>query len=178
VDGEICRGDSRVPQRPLDELAPLMQALLDDDGIEWFGWYQYTPYFNDGEPCIFNVYESLAVMPVISDVTAAAECQQCQHSLTEQELYCGMCGAARHTQRDEIAENVWDGIQPSGALGKRDYKTSKYSGPDEARFDRCLALQSALGSGAFDDVLLEHFGDHARITVSRVSIKVEEYAHD
>jgi hypothetical protein len=24
------------------------------EGIEW---EQYTPYFNDGEPCVFNVYE-------------------------------------------------------------------------------------------------------------------------
>lgn len=25
--------------------------------IEKIGWTQYTPYFNDGEPCVFNVYD-------------------------------------------------------------------------------------------------------------------------
>jgi len=24
--------------------------------LESFGWQQYTPYFNDGDPCVFSVY--------------------------------------------------------------------------------------------------------------------------
>jgi len=62
ITGTIHRGEHKAIQRPLEELAPLMQAVLDDKGIDSFGWYQYTPYFNDGEPCIFNVY-SLWALP-------------------------------------------------------------------------------------------------------------------
>ena len=54
VDGDIVRGEKRAQQRPLEDLAPLIQAVLDDEGIACFGWYQYTPYFNDGDPCIFS----------------------------------------------------------------------------------------------------------------------------
>lgn len=53
-----------------------------------------------------------------------------------------------------------------------------YAGPDQARYDRCMALYHAVDSGEFDDVLLEAFGDHAEITVRRTGIQVEYYAHD
>lgn len=56
VEGDITKADKRTPQRPLEDLAPLMQAVLDDDGIAAFGWRQCTPYFNDGDPCVFSAY--------------------------------------------------------------------------------------------------------------------------
>lgn len=48
----------------------------------------------------------------------------------------------------------------------------------QARHERCAALAYAIESGAFDDVLLEAFGDHARVTVRRDRIVVDEYSHD
>ena len=30
--------------------------LLDELGVESFTWQQYTPYFNDGDACVFGVY--------------------------------------------------------------------------------------------------------------------------
>lgn len=153
VEGEIhFGGEDRVEQRPLEELTPLMQALLDDETIEWFGWRQYTPYYNDGEPCVFHVSSALAVK-LTSDAGEPDD------------------------------DDGWDGVECNSALGEReyDYKTRSrgpYTGPDEDRYNRCLALESALSSGAFDDVLLVHFGDHATIRVSRTGIRVEFYEHD
>lgn len=54
VTGDIIHGSPSVPQRPLEEFTPLIQAVLDDENIAAFGWRQYTPYFNDGEPCVFG----------------------------------------------------------------------------------------------------------------------------
>jgi len=34
-----------------------LDALLDIEGVEAVRWEQYTPYFNDGEPCEFRIYE-------------------------------------------------------------------------------------------------------------------------
>lgn len=32
------------------------KALFDTyPGLEWFDWRQYTPYFNDGDACVFGV---------------------------------------------------------------------------------------------------------------------------
>jgi hypothetical protein len=44
------------PQRPLEEFSPYLQKLLDDPEVTQFGWVQYTPYFNDGDACIFHAY--------------------------------------------------------------------------------------------------------------------------
>jgi hypothetical protein len=55
VEGDITAGSTRVDQKPIEELQPLLQAVLDDPTIVEFGWRQYTPYFNDGEPCEFGV---------------------------------------------------------------------------------------------------------------------------
>lgn len=62
VHGIIRENDAfRITQKPVEELSPLMQAVLDDPNIVFFGWHQYTPYFNDGDPCIFGVGEMYAV---------------------------------------------------------------------------------------------------------------------
>jgi hypothetical protein len=47
----------------------------------------------------------------------------------------------------------------------------------KARYDRCRELRPLEG-GAFENVLLDAFGDHANITVRRDGIQVEFYDHD
>ena len=32
------------------------KSLLDEMNIDSFTWQQYTPYFNDGDACVFGVY--------------------------------------------------------------------------------------------------------------------------
>ena len=152
VDGDIVRGDKRTAQRPLDEFAPILQAVLDDPTVAEFGWRQYTPYFNDGDPCVFS----------------------------------GTGVWVRLTTTDPYADtDSLDVKYGDGHLGKRPIQWNgrqevdlPYEGTDEARYDRCVALSDAVESGAFDDVLLDAFGDHAEVTVSRSGIKVEFYEHD
>ncbi len=160
VEGDITKGDKRVPQLPLSELQPLMRAVLDDPTIKAFGWTQYTPYFNDGEPCVFSVgspWFLTADDPDSDDVS------------------------------DLYSYEVDYGHHPS--LGKRDYEYRGhypnrqridlgYTGPDEARFDRVKALSDAINGGSFEDVLLEAFGDHAQVRVTAQGITVHSYSHD
>jgi len=37
------------------QLAPAMRAAMLKDGRTVVNWNQYTPYFNDGDPCVFTV---------------------------------------------------------------------------------------------------------------------------
>lgn len=174
VEGDYNRGEKRVPQKPLEELTALLQALVDDPGIEWFEWTQYTPYFNDGEPCVFSIHENLAVK-VTPESRAAKTASYDDH------------GALVEDDGDWDDDDISDGVEYNKSLGKRDrkwdprlkhYVNGEYEGPDEARYDHCLALEKALGSGAFNDDLLDLFGDHARVRVSRQKIQVETYDHD
>jgi hypothetical protein len=157
VVGDINEGDKRAKQRPIEDLAPLMQAILDDPTITEFGWTQYTPYFNDGDPCTFGVRGEIWV-----------------RTITDEDV--------DDTYQLEISRY---GGHPS--LGKRDrtwnrdtssFDEHPYEGPDEARYDRCLALSDAIEGGEFLDVLLDAFGDHAEITVKKDGIKVDFYEHD
>lgn len=172
IEGNITGGRSPVPQRPVEDLIPLMQALLDDPTIKSFGWRQYTPYFNDGEPCEFTVHAALSVLLYDGDQSRRTEL----HDGTEQD-----------EDDDDYYYDRYEGVEYSKHLGSRPteyddaarrYVKGPYEGPDEARFDRCLALEEALGSGAFDDALLGEFGDHAEITVTRHKVIIGTYEHD
>lgn len=68
IEGEIWRGD-RVPQLPLEALAPLLQAVLDDETITRFGWSQFTPRYDDGDICLFRASDFWA--RTINDVDEA-----------------------------------------------------------------------------------------------------------
>lgn len=157
VQGDIRHGAGRKEQRPLKDLQPLLQALLDDPTITEFGWRQYTPYFNDGEPCTFSVYGLWVRTDADQDVDDDYELElDGTHRSLGDEPYVSV--------RTEQGNCTW--------------KKGPYEGPDKARYDRCHALWRALESGEFYDVLLDAFGDHASITVRRDGIEVEFYEHD
>ncbi|CAM5619064.1 hypothetical protein [Streptomyces aurantiogriseus] len=152
VHGDITRGETRVEQKPIEELQPILQAVLDDPTIVEFGWRQYTPYFNDGEPCTFSAHGTWVRTTDDKDAD-------------EDELE--MWG---HRSLGKIpgSRNADTGQWEYGA----------YEGPDEARYHRCKALEKAIEGGHFEHVLLDSFGDHANITVRRDGIEVEFYDHD
>jgi hypothetical protein len=133
VTGDINPGRIRRDQRPQSEFEPLVRALLDDDQVAAFGWRQYTPYFNDGEPCEFGAHGFWVRL------VSQPESEDDDEDL---ELW----------GRDDLAEGT-----PLG--------------------DKTHAMEDAIDRGAFNDVLLGLFGDHAKITVTRTGISVDYYDH-
>jgi hypothetical protein len=160
VDGEITRGSDRKDQRPIAELQPILQAVLDDPTVTEFGWQQYTPYFNDGEPCEFGV-SGLWVRT--TDLPSTDEDEDADEDTYRLEVY-------RHPALGK-RPRTWNPTT-------RDYDEAAYEGPDEARYDRCRALAKAIEGGEFENVLLDAFGDHARVTVRKTGIEIEFYDHD
>lgn len=156
INGDITKGDTRVEQKPIEELQPILQAVLDDPTITEFGWRQYTPYFNDGEPCTFSAHGTWVRT---ADDTDADE--------DELEMWGHRTLGNVTTEWAENPEN-----------GRRERTGETYEGPDRARYDRCKALEKAVEGGHFEHVLLDAFGDHAEITVRRDGIEVEFYEHD
>ncbi|MFE3202188.1 hypothetical protein [Embleya sp. NPDC059237] len=153
VKGDIIRGRNRVDQRPLEELQPLLQAVLDDPTIVEFGWRQYTPYFNDGEPCEFSAHAPWFRTDTDDEDASTWDLEMYDHpSLGDQ-------------------PRSWDNAT-------RTYVDRPYEGPDEARYRRCHDLASAIENTAFENVLLQAFGDHAEITVRKDGIEVETYEHE
>lgn len=149
VTGDINEGAQRANQKPLEELAPCIQAILDDGHVVEFGWNQYTPYFNDGEPCVFGVGETW----VRTDVDDPDE------ETYEFDIY----------SHPTLSGRKWNG---------NNYVPAPLTPWQQDLWGKFKALADALESGCFDDVLLAAFGDHAEVTVRRGGIEVETYDHD
>lgn len=147
VYGDITHGESRTAQRPLSDLEPLIRAVLDDAAIDSFGWTQYTPYFNDGDPCVFRVDETWV------NTSGNGE--------DNFELW----------NHPTLSIWLWDPTQRTYVPVERDAETIE-------SYNKVNALDEAIQSGAFNDVLLKAFGDHADITVRRTGITVNYYSHD
>lgn len=157
VSGDIQRATPRVPQRPVEELGPILQAVLDDPLIESFGWQQYTPYFNDGDPCEFGVH---------SPWFRTTEDDE------DADTYDLAVDYGAHPTLGDT-EDTYEGNYPNRVL-----VSSIYQGAHEATYRACRELSAAIGGGAFEDALLVAFGDHAEVTVTRSGIQVDFYEHD
>ena len=155
VDGTITRPDPTVEQRPLSDLEPLIRAVLADETIVEFGWTQYTPYFNDGDTCVFGIHNPWFRTPADPVVDIQVTWQ---------------------LRLDDPVHPSLGGRMHSRVDGRWEY--GEYAGPDLERYDRARVLSDALDSGAFDQVLLETFGEHAHITVRRDGITVDSYFHE
>jgi hypothetical protein len=163
IEGDIIRGEKKKDQRPMEEITPLFQTVLDQPEVLRFGWTQYTPYFNDGDPCIFGVNELWAV-PV-----GTSEEDEDEERYHDEVTY----------DKENWGQRPWEWDNP------RDWDNRKkvyfdYVGPAgrEPAYNALIALNDALQSGEFDDALLNAFGDHAEIVVTADKIIVEQYEHD
>lgn len=176
VEGSISKGNKRTPQRPLSELEPLIRAVLADEYIHSFGWTQYTPYFNDGEPCEFGVGEPWfrTIDDVAAKSTAAEDVDEDDEEYDNEDDYSYTLGYSGHPSLGK-QDYEWD--NPRDWENRRKVY-GRYEGNRQSSFMTCSTLSDAINSGAFEDVLLEAFGDHARVTVRAAGITVDTYEHD
>lgn len=157
ISGDIYRSNrSRVEQRPIEDLSPAIQALLDVESVKAIRWEQYTPYFNDGDICEFSVYD--AEIKLADGDEDTGERDDGFLSTYSVELR----GGPVEKYSSEIGN--WE---PTGKVFER----HPAHGPLEE-------LNKLTGSGAFDNALEDLFGDHARVLVKRDGIEVESYEHD
>jgi hypothetical protein len=170
VEGEINEGEKRANQRPLWELEPLLRAVIDDPEIHSFGWQQYTPYFNDGEPCVFRVYDPWFVTNADA-ATLTIDSDGYIHDFEQDEYQVS------YSDHPSLGQQAWTW---SGHWPDRVKVYGEYTGTNKACYERCRALSDAFDSDAFDDVLLTAFGDHCKVTFSRAKMTfvVDSYEHD
>lgn len=118
--------------------------------VESFGWNQYTPYFNDGDTCIFSAntdYLTINGQYVDdSDWVGATTVTNWGTYNRETKTYEG---------KVEIPNENYDKELEQAADEIRDFLNT---------FD--------------DDFYMQKFGDHTEITVTTEGIEVDEYDHD
>lgn len=153
INGDI-QHSHRKAQRPEEELTPIVHAALEQPGVTEVSWRQYTPYFNDGEPCEFGVHGFGCVVDGVE--------------IEDWPPYDGGERAVTGTW-----ERRWDQTD-------RVYRyRGDYEGPNQARFEALSDLADAINHGEFYDVFLKLFGDNATVRVVRDDgIYVEFCEHD
>lgn len=142
------------------------------DLVAQFGWTQYTPYFNDGDPCEFGMGElSLIAIEDLEDLRAETE-----YDLDDQ--YERQCA---------FADNDWNyGGSPSFSTYRG--KVSKMVGWPEApnadfdqryadAYEACRAVYNICGSDG-QKIAKDIFGDHVTVTFTSEGVDVEEYEHE
>jgi len=126
-------------------------------GVNALVWTQYTPYFNDGEACVFNVNDvSFTNAPDPENI--------------------------RWDEYEGEEEGVWVTSNVKHTLeSDRDwYKETKELILEKGGVDpqSCELMSKAIMSSEMEDVMLAMFGDHVQVVATREGFSVDEYDHD
>lgn len=117
-------------------------------------WNQYTPYFNDGDECIFRVNDFWGFY-VAPDDTAYDEGI---HSGNYPEDSVWVIGSASYNEPSNEA------IETYGKRAQVIY----------GEYRQLVKVLESIG----DEIYREAFGDHVQITVTRDGVDVQEYEHE
>lgn len=130
-------------------------------------WKQYTPYFNDGDACVFRYCgceAKLATFESAAPPTAYA-CPTHESVVTASPAKCGkpLCGRLTEAlEPDEDSDDGW---------------VEEYNSSFSASLKKDLkAFDDSMNE--CEDALLIAFGDHAQITATSKGIDVDSYEHD
>ena len=157
IEGDINMPDAQVDQRPIEELADLLKAVLESPLIYAIRWHQYTPYFNDGDACVFSVNEPyFRFSPLDVDLEEGVDQDGFFYSCDDE--FKAILGGRR-----------WNSET-------RSYDPIKSPNPELS--EMVSQLSTAMESGAHNVALINLFGDHAKVTATPEKFIVDEYDHD
>lgn len=166
---ELQRKRKELSGHLQEEFQFLCDCYLSNSNIYALVWTQYTPYWNDGEECNFEV----------NTINAFTEAQL-KEVLTNPE-------AAYHDEFegcetvDEMLTSVSAWILDDVSTWNTYHMKSRWSTKDKDQFanapeglkDFLMALHSIP-----DEIYKDTFGDHSQVIITKHKTTVLEYAHD
>lgn len=166
IEGDISiRNMHYAQQEPIENLHPYFQAAF-DSGVKAIKWRQYTPYFNDGEPCEFSVREAVITSNQgVADKWLDYEGYYEFSGLEIPELYPHKMDDEEWLEQygkyiDEWSfESPWRGFHPDG-------------------WDNTDFPNVPVDEGRFELALLEAFGDHTTVIVTPDRVVQFWYDHE
>lgn len=193
-----------------DEIQSLLPALLKDrannifnlyPNIKGFKWRQYTPYFNDGDQCLFNAYTDIHDI-FINDIDLSLDIDYYlsynQNNFNFLDIY--------YNEENQKSINEFNNKSNFDKSDLIKYKNiiqliDDYNNIDE--YDKELYLKikqtkEELSKYKYDNDYIQNifkkvsdkinqideesllfvFGDHAKIKITETEIEIEEYKHD
>lgn len=162
IEGDISKSyRPNVPQKPAEDFAQALNKVFEHPGVEAVRWRQYTPYFADGDPCVFSLGEAgfkLTALSGVDDETGDYE--------------DGFISSSFGHYDEKVASVI-------GKSGRAWTKPpTEHDGQgDVTLYDALVEFENAFGA-QYNNALLDAFGDHAVVTVTREKIIVDFYEHE
>lgn len=157
----------------------LVRQVLENKNIKALYWTQYTPYFNDGEPCVFRVNDLCCVVD--------------KQFLEIEERYRKFIGTLPNKKAVQTSSFFYhvgtddDDVE----LEIKNYshisilKNINQFAKEEKNMSTIFLmakLSELMTEDYFEKVLLETIGDHSKITISNIEnnmeVNIESYEHD
>jgi hypothetical protein len=148
IEGSIYEERPDTPQKPFSELKPYFDALW-EKGVLAISWTQYTPWFNDGDTCEFNVH---------------APGFTTNHKVAEAWL-----------NGDREWEDEAGDYQDASRYNYEAPWSDKYPHPDGLSKDD---LELPIDHCEFEYAMLAKFGNHTEVVVTPTRVIQWEYSHD
>lgn len=171
INGEISYyGEDEKPQKPVEELTAALDAVLAFDEVVAVRWRQYTPYFNDGDPCTFSAYGF--GVKLVGGAEEAGDYEDGFYNVYP-------------SYPDDYWQTHYRWRNEAGKLPE-DVRDARWE-PYELEGDKLprlelqkavLVLNEAIEGGAHYAILRHLFGDPAEVTATREGYNVEHYDHD
>jgi hypothetical protein len=138
--------------------------------LKSFSWTQYTPYFNDGDECVFNAYTDYLIINDSEQEESVHEVRQFLDALNNPEK------AIKQLQKriEEYKNKKWDYTYINDEIQRIQ------KGSIEKTKNKLAMLEdiNQILSNINDDCYKSIFGDHVRVTVTKDGWSTETYEHE
>ena len=148
----------------------LKDFFKDNTLVKSVKWTQYTPYFMDGDPCVFSVNEASLKVDDITYLRNNLKDYCLAKSSYEYDRFAG-----KRIQTPKVTLTDAELLGESGERG--DGFISGWDLEDGASLKKPLIELNNILQQA-DDILEVVFGDHVEVTVHPDRIETEECEHD
>lgn len=163
ITGDVEKGYRRVPieQWGAERLIADIDAVFAaDPSIAAINWRQYTPFFNDGDPCEFSCNLNDDAVVAIGKVPA-------------------------HWYYDEAEDDDGEPVETrstgyyAGQELKYNAETRKWDYISVEINESDVPMQTLINNwNHYEAVCREHFGEHSEVIATRDGFNVEFYEHD
>ena len=157
ITGDITRSDSNIAEQWSEEqFLEEVDAILARPGVEALIFTAYTPFFNDGDACIWSMVDVGVDVPEWDDKDGRG-----YHSIDDSKYLIGYYYEWKDGRRTEN----WN-----------DYIKVHFDIPDPELSRR---VQEFFDNGDhYENVIKKHFGDHCEVRCTKEGFDVSYYDHD
>lgn len=142
-------------------------------------WSQYTPYFNDGDPCVFGVNTPQFIVDITEDNSVDVDEEFAREVIQDEDT-----DGERVINLDEWSVKNYNGERDQNDDFWLKYYKDKYErsvavmGEDtlNALAKRAMEIHRLIENS--EEALEQRFGDGVMVVVTKDGVETEEYDHD